>query len=200
MSDDLTKCEAAGVDLVFTPDVNDMYPADEAPVTVNVPTLARVLEGQYRPNHFEGVCTVVAKLLGIFTPDEAAFGQKDYQQLCVIRAMVAGLSLRTEIVPVVTLREADGLAMSSRNRYLGDEQRERAVALYKALRHAVLMITDSGETDPDAVESAMRDILTAHDLRVDYAALSPCQHAPTTRLHRSGVSRRADRADRGATR
>ena len=122
----------AGCDLMFMPEVGEIYPngADQA-TRVEVPGISNILCGEFRPGHFEGVATVVAKLFHIVDPDVAIFGEKDFQQLTVIRRMVADLCLRVEIVGAPTVREADGLAMSSRNQYLDEAQRKLAPAIYR---------------------------------------------------------------------
>lgn len=167
---DLQMCREAGVDWVFVPQVDEIYPPDELEVAIDVPELTGVLEGAHRPGHFVGVCRVVAKLLTITLPQFACFGQKDYQQLKVIEAMTRGLCLPTQIVACPTLRDPDGLAMSSRNAYLAAEQRPHALALHKALDLAQRLIRE-GALAPEAVETAMRQELTAHNLRIDYAAV-----------------------------
>lgn len=167
---DLELCRAEGVDLVFNPSVDVVYPPGELPVDVNVPALATILEGAARPQFFAGVCRVVAKLFGIVQPDVACFGEKDYQQLRVIEAMTAGLNLPIRIDPCPTIREADGLAMSSRNVYLDAGQRQRARALSRALAEAEQHIA-AGEPDPRRIEAAMSEILTAADVRIDYAVV-----------------------------
>ena len=135
---DLKICEREGVDIVFAPAVEEVYPSWPAQpsVTVEPGPLANVLEGRVRPGHFRGVLTVVAKLFGLVRPDVAVFGQKDYQQLVLIRQMVADLCLPVEIVGAETQREPDGLALSSRNRYLDEEQRVEAAVLHRALARA----------------------------------------------------------------
>jgi pantoate--beta-alanine ligase len=131
---DLAKCGDAGVDLVFHPPLEQMYPPHvPADVHLDIPSLSSVLEGRIRPNHFKGVCQIVAKLFNIFRPEIACFGQKDYQQYLVIRAMVEALDWPIEIVPCPTIRADDGLAMSSRNQYLSAAERERALSISKAL-------------------------------------------------------------------
>jgi pantoate--beta-alanine ligase len=137
---DLEACAAAGVDVVFTPSVEEMYPgagdgdrAQPRSVTVDPGPAGDVLEGASRPGHFAGVLTVVAKLVGLVRPDVAVFGEKDYQQLALIRRMAADLCLGVEVVGGETVREPDGLAMSSRNRYLGADERADAAALSRAL-------------------------------------------------------------------
>ena len=133
---DLKICEREGVDIVFAPSVDEVYPGGEPQVTVRPGPLGKVLEGKVRPGHFRGVLTVVAKLFGLVRPDVAVFGQKDYQQLTLIRRMVLDLNMGVEVVGAETVREDDGLALSSRNRYLDPEQRGQAVALGRVLRAA----------------------------------------------------------------
>jgi pantoate--beta-alanine ligase len=130
---DLEVCAQQGVDIVFAPSVDEVYPGGDPHVTVDPGPLAEVLEGRSRPTHFAGVLTVVAKLLGLVRPDVAVFGEKDYQQLALIRRMVTDLCLGIEVVGAETVREADGLALSSRNRFLDPEQRRQALALSRAL-------------------------------------------------------------------
>src|SRR5262249_52090217 len=124
-----------GVDALFAPSVEEIYPAGMQTV-VDVPELGAVLEGAFRPGHFRGVATVVTKLFNIVQPDRAYFGQKDYQQGLIVERMVRDLNLQIDIVSVPTVREPDGLAMSSRNSYLSPEERQAATALYRALRRA----------------------------------------------------------------
>jgi pantoate--beta-alanine ligase len=133
---DLEVCGREGVDIVFAPSVDEVYPGGEPQVMVRPGPLGRVLEGKVRPGHFRGVLTVVAKLFGLVRPDVAVFGQKDYQQLVLIRRMVLDLNMGVEVVGAETVREPDGLALSSRNRYLDAEQRASATALSLALRAA----------------------------------------------------------------
>ena len=168
---DLQRCAQAGVDLAFTPDVSQMYPPQALDTQIEVPDLSSVLEGEARPGHFAGVCRVCMKLFQIVQPDVAVFGQKDYQQLKVIEAMVDDLLLPLRIEAAPTGRESDGLAISSRNAYLTDEQRRHAVGMYRALQQARALVEDEGETDPAAVEYAMRDVLAAHHLAVRYAVV-----------------------------
>jgi pantoate--beta-alanine ligase len=136
LDDDLEVCAREGVDVVFAPAVAEVYPGGEPSVSVDPGPLAEVLEGRTRPGHFRGVLTVVAKLLGLVRPDVAVFGQKDYQQLVLIRQMAGDLCLGVDVVGAPTLREPDGLALSSRNRYLDPEERLQAVALQRTLRAA----------------------------------------------------------------
>ena len=134
---DLAVCAEQGVDVVFAPTVEEVYPGGDPVVTVSPGPLAEVLEGRVRPTHFRGVLTVVAKLFGLVRPDVAVFGQKDYQQLVLIRRMVADLCMGVEVVGAPTVRERDGLALSSRNAYLDPAQRQAALVLARSLRAAV---------------------------------------------------------------
>ncbi|HXJ19836.1 MAG TPA: pantoate--beta-alanine ligase [Polyangia bacterium] len=129
---DLQKAAGAGTDVAFVPEASDMYPPGSQTV-VDVRELARGLDGVFRPGHFAGVATVVAKLFNIVAPDVAVFGEKDFQQLAIVRRMVADLSMPIEIVGIPTVREPDGLAMSSRNAYLSPDDRRRALSLSRAL-------------------------------------------------------------------
>jgi len=133
LDEDAAKCAAAGVGLVFAPSASEMY-ADDAATTVHVAGLTEGLCGRYRPGHFDGVTTVVCKLFNIVVPDRAWFGEKDYQQLVVIRRMARDLDLPVEVIGCPTVREADGLALSSRNRYLSAAERAAAPALQAALQ------------------------------------------------------------------
>jgi pantoate--beta-alanine ligase len=133
LADDLLVCEREGADLVFTPTPDAVYPDGPPLVRVSAGPIGEVLEGASRPGHFDGVLTVVCKLLHLVRPDVALFGQKDAQQLAAIGRMVRDLDLPVEVVAVPTVREPDGLALSSRNRYLSDEQRRAALVLHRAL-------------------------------------------------------------------
>ena len=154
---DRALCDAAGVDLLFVPDTASMYPPGFDTV-VQPGALAKRLEGKLRPGHFEGVLTVVLKLLHLVQPHFAVFGEKDYQQLLVVRRMVRDLHLPVEIVPMPVLRELDGLALSSRNRYLSTDMRARATCLYQALITAQELAA-SGERRARALVSAARRVL-----------------------------------------
>jgi pantoate--beta-alanine ligase len=161
---DLEVCGRNGVDLVFAPSVDEMYPLAQLAFT-EVARVSEGLCGAFRPGHFRGVATVVLKLFNIVQPDRAYFGEKDMQQLAVIRRMVSDLNVPVEVVPVPTVREADGLAVSSRNQYLDVEQRRIAPVLFRALQEAERLIR-SGEKDVAKIrESALR-LLT--DVRVEY--------------------------------
>jgi pantoate--beta-alanine ligase len=153
---------------MFQPDVAEMYPsAPDIATRVAVPGLSTILCGEFRPGHFEGVATVVAKLFNIVQPDVAVFGEKDFQQLTVIRRMVADLCLPVRVVGAPTMREADGLAMSSRNQYLDDAQRALAPRLYAELRGAAAAI-ERGSRDFAALEAAAALRLAAAGFRLDY--------------------------------
>ena len=159
----------AGCNVVFAPEEREMYPEPQE-IHVTPPRAAETLEGQFRPGHFQGVATVVAKLFNIVAPHAAVFGKKDFQQLLVIRALVRQLGFGIEIVPAETVREPDGLAMSSRNGYLSREERARAVRLQQNLRR----IRDSvaaGERDFAALERRASNDLASDGWRVDYVAL-----------------------------
>jgi len=163
-------CRDAGVDLLFRPTLVEMY-ADDRSVFVEETSLSRMLCGKSRPGHFRGVCTVVAKLFNILTPEAAVFGEKDFQQLAIIRRMVRDLNLRIDIVAVPTIREEDGLAYSSRNRYLNAEERKEAGVLRKALLRGA-EITRGGETSTARVVSAVRETIAQAPLaRIDYVDL-----------------------------
>lgn len=163
---DFALCEQAGVDLIFAPPVEEMYP-EESCTTVHVARLTERLEGEFRPGHFDGVTTVVCKLLGIVQPDRAYFGQKDYQQLIVVRRMVADLNLPVEIVGCPTVRNADGLALSSRNRYLSEEERAAAPALHRALQIGAEVLRAGGRGDAAAAR-ATRALASEPRFRVQY--------------------------------
>ena len=167
---DRALCEAEGVDLVFYPSVPDMYPAG-ASVSVTENALSRPLCGAARPGHFDGVCTVVAKLFNIVLPHVAVFGEKDGQQLRVIRRMVRDLRFPVEIVSGPTARESDGLARSSRNQYLTPEQRPQAVCLRRALDEAERLFA-AGERDPRKLVAAMRAVVArAPAAKIDYVEI-----------------------------
>jgi pantoate--beta-alanine ligase len=171
IDEDLAACDRAGAAGVFMPTVEEMYPTSRLACEISVPALASILEGEFRPGHFAGVCRVVAKLFHIVQPEVACFGVKDYQQLKVIEAMVADHDMPLWIAEVPTKREPDGLAMSSRNIYLDAEARRHAVGLYKALLEAKMLVEEAGEVDPAAVEAAMRQVLEAHHVSPDYATV-----------------------------
>jgi len=167
---DLEVCGREGVDVVFAPTIDEVYPGGEPQVTVEPGPLAEILEGRTRPGHFRGVLTVVAKLFGLVRPDVAVFGEKDYQQLVLIRRMVADLCMTgghgpLEIVGAPTDREPDGLARSSRNRYLDEDQRERAAVLNRVLLAAR---RDATYGLGRALGAGRAELRTAEGLDLDY--------------------------------
>jgi pantoate--beta-alanine ligase len=166
---DLAALAEEGADVVLHPGVDEVYPPGALGVTVSPGPLGDVLEGAVRPGHFAGVLTVVAKLFGLVRPDVALFGEKDYQQLVLIRAMARELALGTQVVGVPTVREDDGLALSSRNRYLSPGQRATAAALSRALRTGAA----AGPQGAEAVLTAAREVLaTTPELVPDYLELT----------------------------
>jgi len=163
-------CRDAGVDLLFRPAAGEMY-LDDRSTFVEETSLSSVLEGKSRPGHFRGVCTVVAKLFNILAPDAAVFGEKDFQQLAIVRRMVCDLNFNIEIIAVPTIREDDGLACSSRNQYLNVEERKQATVLRKALMKGAAMAGD-GETSAPRIVSAVRETIEQVPLaRINYADL-----------------------------
>lgn len=169
IEEDLAKCEAAKVDFVFLPGAEEMYREGLAEIVVDLPQLTSVLEGKHRPGHFRGVCQVVAKLFNIVKPDIAVFGQKDVQQLRVITAMVESLDWPIEIIPGPTLRDPDGMAMSSRNQYLSADDRRRGLAISKAL-FAAQAEFDKGINQTNRLTTTMQRILLEPHLHIDYIA------------------------------
>ena len=168
LEDDSHRLDAVGLDLLFAPKLAEIYPRPLADMTqVTVPELSTILCGVSRPAHFSGVTTVVAKLFNMVQPDVAVFGEKDWQQLVIIRRMTADLDLPVEIVGVPTVREPDGLAMSSRNGYLSVEERALAPALYTTLRATAERLR-SGERDCAALEAEAKARLVAAGFRPDY--------------------------------
>ncbi len=163
-------CRDAGVDLLFRPLVGEMY-FDDRSTFVEETSLSSVLEGKSRPGHFRGVCTVVAKLFNILAPDAAVFGEKDFQQLAIVRRMVRDLNFKVDIIAVPTVREDDGLACSSRNQYLNVGERKQATVLRKALMKGAAMAGD-GETSAPRIVSAVRETIEQTPLaRISYADL-----------------------------
>jgi len=166
---DLALCRGAGATMVFCPTVEEMYPQGEPQVTVDPGPVGARLEGWSRPTHFRGVLTVVAKLFGLVRPDRAYFGEKDYQQLILIRQMVTDLALDVDIVGLPTVRATDGLAMSSRNRYLDDDERAAAVRLSEALRAGV----EAASGGAAAAEAAALSVLAGRpDVEIDYLVVT----------------------------
>src|SRR5688572_28211264 len=169
IEEDLEKCAAAGVDYVFNPPVEEIYRPGLPDIVVDLPQLTTVLEGKHRPGHFKGVCQVVAKLFNIIQPDAACFGQKDYQQLRVIHAMVEALDWPITIIPCPTLRDPDGLAMSSRNIYLSAEDRQRALSISRALMLGFREYKQ-GITQTNRLIATMQNTMLPHHLSIDYVA------------------------------
>ena len=171
LAQDAEKLETADVDLLFAPSLDAVYPKPlERTARVVVPELSSVLCGASRPGHFEGVATVVSVLFNLVQPDFAVFGQKDYQQLLVIRRMVTDLHMPVQVLLAGTVRESDGLAMSSRNAYLSADERRRGPELYRALCWARDRILD-GETDYEALEQQATAMLGRAGFRVEYFAI-----------------------------
>ncbi len=172
LEEDLARCRAAGVNLVFAPTPSSIYPHGAQSTWVEVPGLSDVLEGASRPGHFRGVATVVLKLFEIVRPDLAIFGQKDYQQQLVIRRMVADLHVPVRILTEPTVREPDGLAMSSRNRYLTPAERQAAAVLHRALERARRAALER-ETSANRVRQILRETIESNELvRLDYAEIA----------------------------
>jgi pantoate--beta-alanine ligase len=168
---DLALCREAGADFVFAPSVEVMYPQGLKAGTIAVPPAGSQprLEDAFRPGHFEGVCQVVYRLFELVKPRAALFGEKDYQQLAVIRQMTTRMKLPVAIVPCVTIREHDGLAMSSRNRFLTSTERQQAPAMYRA------MVAASRETSPVAAEAMMKAQIEQAGMLVEYTVVRDAQ-------------------------
>lgn len=166
---DAALCSDAGAAVIFNPEAKEMY--SNALTKVSVDKITKVLCGKTRPIHFDGVCTVVSKLFNIVTPDRAYFGQKDAQQLCVVRKMVKDLNFDIEIVSCPIIREADGLAKSSRNTYLNDEERKAALCLSRSLSIGRELI-ENGERSADAIKAAVRAEIEKEPLaKIDYVEI-----------------------------
>ena len=179
---DLELAEEAGADVVFTPTTDEMYP-EPTLSTVHIEQLTTGMEGASRPTHFDGVTTVVTKLFNIAGPSRAYFGEKDFQQLAVVRRMAADLDQPVTVIGCPIVRESDGLAMSSRNIYLSGPEREAATVIHRALRAGAAMIS-AGESDPAVIESHMASIIEAEPLaELDYAVVvDPDSLLPPTEL------------------
>jgi pantoate--beta-alanine ligase len=157
-------CRNAGVNLLFRPSAEELYATDRS-TFVEETSLSSTLEGKSRPGHFRGVCTVVAKLFNILAPDAAVFGEKDFQQLAIVRRMVRDLNFKIDIIAVPTVREDDGLACSSRNQYLNPEERKQAIVLYNALQ----MVADAGKKSAGDIVALARNVIGEAPLaRIDY--------------------------------
>ena len=184
---DLELAEAAGADVVFTPTTEEMYP-EPTLTTVHVAQLTAGMEGASRPTHFDGVTTVVTKLFNISGPCRAYFGEKDFQQLAVVRRMAADLDQPVTVIGCPIVREVDGLAMSSRNIYLSPSEREAATVINRALRAGAAMIA-AGESDPSLIEAHMGSIIDAEPLaELDYAVVVDPDSLVTPSQLKSGTS------------
>jgi len=173
---DLEKLSALGVDVVFMPDNNEMFPEGFS-ITINVGDIGQILCGISRPDHFNGVATVVAKLFNIIMPDRAYFGQKDFQQTVVIRKQVKELNFDVEIIVCPIVREPDGLAMSSRNAYLNEEERKSALILYKALKLGKDLILSKGVNDAASIINEMKELIKSETrVRVEYVEVVDTQN------------------------
>lgn len=169
LEDDCAKLRAAGNDIVFHPDEGQMYPEPQV-FSVEPPPVAGKLEGRFRPGHFRGVATVVLKLFNIVQPDIAVFGKKDYQQLAIVRHMVEQLALPVRIVPAETVRADDGLALSSRNRFLSPTERAEAPRMHAVLRRVKEQV-ESGDRNFEAIEFGADAELARHGWKVDYVVV-----------------------------
>lgn len=175
---DCEKLKAVGVDVVYAPSVEDVYPGGRPIVTVSAGSIGNVFEGEFRPGHFDGVLTVVLKLMNLTRPDIAFFGQKDAQQVIAIKAMCRDLNVPVAIEVLPTVRDADGLALSSRNVFLSPEQRADALALSRALTEGAEVLAEGG-TVPLAIAIARAHIATVPGVQLEYVgALDPASAAP----------------------
>ena len=175
---DRAKCGSAGVDILFMPAASGMYP-EKPSVFVTVEGLSDILEGAARPGHFRGVSTVVSKLFHIVKPHTAYFGQKDYQQCAVVKRMVKGLDMDVKIAVLPTVREQDGLALSSRNRYLTAEERHAAAAIYRALSSAEQLVK-AGVKEPEKLKGKMAAVLQEErGISIDYIEVVDCESLAT---------------------
>ena len=178
---DRKKCESAGVDVLFIPTAAEMYP-EKPTVFVTVEGISNILEGATRPGHFRGVATVVAKLFAIVKPHKVSFGQKDFQQCAVIKRMVKGLNMDVEVVALPTVREADGLAMSSRNSYLNRDERRSAAILFRALT-AARDLFEAGAVEPEKLKNKTRAVIQGEPgVIIDYVEIADPESllTPTT--------------------
>lgn len=171
LSEDIELSEKEGVDVVFAPSLEEMYPQDYSTFVQVGGSLSSTLEGTSRSGHFKGVATVLVKLFNIVKPDFSYFGEKDYQQVLVVKKVVEELNLDTQIIVLPTIREKDGLALSSRNSYLDKEERKAAAILYEALEKAKLWIGE-GERNPFSIVSKVKDLIKKEPLaKLDYVAV-----------------------------
>ena len=173
LADDVALCERCGCDFIFAPAATEMYPPGQTQLSINPGYMGDILEGAIRPGHFSGVCTVVLKLLAIVQPTHLILGQKDYQQQAILRCMVRDFNLPVSVVTAPTVREADGLAMSSRNRYLTEPQRAAAPVIYQTLAWAAAEIRNTN-SDAAQLSAAMRQRINAAGLETQYALAADC--------------------------
>ncbi|NNM85845.1 MAG: pantoate--beta-alanine ligase [Phycisphaerales bacterium] len=173
LTDDVALCERCGCDFIFAPAATEMYPAGPSNLSVNPGNMGDILEGAIRPGHFSGVCTVVLKLLAIVQPTHLILGQKDYQQQAILRGMVRDFNLPVGVVVAPTVREADGLAMSSRNRYLTEPQRAAAPIIYQTLAWAATEVRNA-RGDFAQLSAAMRQRINGAGLETQYALAADC--------------------------
>ncbi len=171
LSEDISLSEKEGIDVVFAPSLEEMYPRDYSTFVQVGGPLSSTLEGASRSGHFKGVATVLIKLFNIVKPDFSYFGEKDYQQVLIVKKVVDELNLDTQIIVLPTIREKDGLALSSRNSYLNEGERKAAAILYKALEKAGLWIKE-GERNPFSIVSKIKDLIKKESLaKLDYVAV-----------------------------
>jgi pantoate--beta-alanine ligase len=182
IEEDLDKCERAGVDFIFHPSPEEMYPPGAPDVTVDLPGMTAVLEGKHRPGHFKGVCQVVAKLFNIIQPTVACFGQKDFQQLRIIEAMVEALDMPIDVIACPTLRDPDGMAMSSRNMYLSPEERQKGLSISRALMMGYKEFRE-GVRQTNRLITTMQKVMLEQHLSIDYvAAVDPETLKPVEKI------------------
>jgi pantoate--beta-alanine ligase len=182
IEEDLDKCERAGVDFVFNPSPEEMYPPGTPDIVVDLPTMSTVLEGKHRPGHFKGVCQVVAKLFNVLQPTVACFGQKDFQQLRIIEAMVQALDMPIDVIACPTLRDPDGMAMSSRNAYLSPEERQKGLSISRALMMGYKEFKD-GVRQTNRLITTMQKVMLEQHLSIDYvAAVDPETLKPVEKI------------------
>ncbi|NLL52590.1 MAG: pantoate--beta-alanine ligase [Peptococcaceae bacterium] len=187
LSRDAELAQRAGVDIIFAPTVHEMYPEGTSLTTVSVAEVTEGLCGAGRPGHFQGVTTVVSKLFNIVQPDIAYFGQKDYQQAITIKKMVQDLNFPIEIIVAPTVREQDGLAMSSRNSYLSPEERRQAPVLYRSLQEGAALIKQ-GETRPEIIrEKIVQRIRNESTGQIEYVEIRNADNLATTSIIDSNV-------------
>lgn len=184
LQQDAEKLTQMGVDILFAPDERELYPNGTQSYFIEPPAIQNELCGAFRPGHFRGVTTIVSKLFHLVEPSVACFGEKDYQQLAVIRGMVADLNMNIRIIGMPIARDSDGLALSSRNQYLSESERQAATFLYQQLNHIAQQLR-SGSRDFAALEQAASDALTEHNWRVDYVAIREANSLNLAQLDQS---------------